>query len=135
MKQPKFDLEGIDRETFFPFILRDARDNKEFPDIRLEFSDTDWLRSRYKDKPYLHTQIYNCYDIQGLVIATRVLNNLEPVTEGMHLNSESSTCYIHFIDYEECCQTADLCSRMIQSEELLHKAITLSEANEYWDWD
>ncbi len=50
MKQPKFDFEGIDRETFFPFILRDARDDKEFPDIRLEFSEWDWLRSRYKDK-------------------------------------------------------------------------------------
>ena len=131
IRKPRFDSEGIDRETFFPFILRDARDDKELPDIRLEFSDSKWLKSRYRNIPFLMG--YNGDDIQGLVIATRVLNNLEAVSEGMHLNSESSTCYIHFIDYEECCKTANLCCRMIHSKKLLRQAIALSEANEYYD--
>ncbi|VEP17055.1 conserved hypothetical protein [Hyella patelloides LEGE 07179] len=127
MKKLKFDSNGIDLETFSPFILRDARDT-EFADIRLEFSDWEWLRTRYGEKPYL-----NGDDVQGLVIAMRVINNLEPVTEGMHLNSEADTCYIHFTDYKECYETADLSSRMIQSEKLFHKAIVLSEANEFYD--
>lgn len=117
---PTFDSDGRDETTFAPFILEDARDS-DFKDLRLEFSDWDWLHDLCDGESIGEYEL-DGPGVEGLVIATRFLNGLEAEPESMEANSEGDTCYIHFIHYEEAVQTAALCAVMIKDKKLIRKA-------------
>lgn len=131
MKQPTFDSDGNDATTFAPFILRNALDT-EWKDIRLEFSDWDWIHSRYGDS--IDDYYLNGPGVQGLVFATRMVNGLEPISDTMDPNSEGDTCYIHFTSMDEVVQTADLCAKMIISDEAIRSTAKVSEENDFYDF-
>ncbi len=112
MTTPQFDSKGVDRTTFAPFILRDARD-QPWKDVRLEFSDWAWLQKEVGGDS-IGGYYLNGPGVQGLVLAARQISGLEPVVNGMDLNSEGDTCYIHFTDFDEAVRTAELSLSMIK---------------------
>jgi hypothetical protein len=130
MKNPHFDKDGIDRDTFAPFILRNALDT-EWADVRLEFSDWDWLHGKYGDT--VDGYYLNGYGVEGLDKATRSANGLDPWGEGIDYNSEGDACYVHFKSMEEVLRTAALSVEMISSVAGLKAAIQLAEENGWAD--
>ena len=46
MKEPSYDEDGSDGETFAPFILNNCLDT-EWKDVRLVFGDWDWFEEKY----------------------------------------------------------------------------------------
>ena len=128
---PNFDSKGTDRTTFAPFLLHDAR-NSKWKDVRLEFSNWDWLHD-FCGGESIGDYYLNGPGVEGLVVATRLLNNLEPNPDSMHLNSEGDACYIHFIDFDEAVRTATLCSKMIKDKALLQQAAITAAENGWGD--
>ena len=128
---PSFDSEGIDRTTFAPFVLYDCRDT-EWKDLRLEFSDWDWLHE-FCEGDSIDDNYLNGPGVEGLVMATRLLNGLEADRDTMHPNSEGGACYIHFSSFEEAVRTATICATMIKDKNLLRKAVTTAEENGFGD--
>lgn len=122
---PTFDSGGRDETTFAPFILEDAR-NSEFQDVRLEFSDWDWLHD-FCNGESIGDYVLDGPGVEGLVIATRFLNGLEAEPESMEANSEDSTCYIHFTSIEDAVQTARLSAVMIKDKKKIRKAAAIAE--------
>jgi hypothetical protein len=124
---PTFDAHGKDSTTFAPFVLQDCR-SAEWKDVRLSFSDWDWLQAKVGgdsiDDYYL-----NGYGIQGLVQAARIGAGLEPSCEGMDLNSEGDTCYIHFTDFDQALITAKLASEMINDDATLRRTVAVAKEN------
>jgi hypothetical protein len=130
MKDPHFDKDGIDQSTFAPFVLRNALDTK-WEDVRLEFSNWEWLHARYGDM--VDDYYLNGYGVEGLVKAARYANGLDPYVAGVHFNSEGDACYIHFKSMEEALRTASLSVETISSIEGLKAAIQLAEENGWAD--
>lgn len=128
---PTFDSEGIDRTTFAPFVLYDCRDT-EYGDLRLEFSDWDWLHD-FCGGDSIEDYYLNGPGVEGLVMATRLLNGLEADSDSMDPNSEGDTCYIHFANFDEAVQTAELCAAMIKDHDLLRQAAATAEENGFGD--
>jgi hypothetical protein len=128
---PTFDSEGHDRKTFAPFILHDCRDT-EWKDVRLEFSDWDWLHD-FCGGNTVGDYYLNGPGVEGLVMATRVLNGLDPDPDTMDPNSEGDACYIHFSDFDEAVRTATLCAAMIKDKALLSQAAAKAEENGFGD--
>ncbi len=128
---PTFDSEGIDRTTFAPFVLHDCRDT-EYKDTRLEFSDWEWLHD-FCEGDYIEDYYLNGPGVEGLVMATRQLNGLEADPDSMDPNSEGDACYIHFSNFEEAVQTAELCAAMIKDKNLLRQAAATAEENGFGD--
>lgn len=130
MTEPHF-KDGKDETTFAPFVLIDARD-QPWADVRLSFSQWDWLREQYGtdeiDDYYL-----NGYGVQGLVLAARINAGLEAYAEGMEPNSEGDTCYIHFSNLASAVETARLAQTMISNEAMLKKMITIARENDLED--
>ncbi len=128
---PKFDSDGIDRTTFATFILHDCRET-EWKDVRLEFSDWDWLQEQCGgdsiDDFYL-----NGYGVEGLVLAPRLLNDLEPEPDTMDTDSEGGACFIHFSDLAEAVRTAELCAAMIKDPKLRREAVAAAKENGFGD--
>ena len=48
MRTPKFNNDGVDKETFAPIELINALDS-EWKDVRLSFTDWEWLKRTYGD--------------------------------------------------------------------------------------
>lgn len=128
---PPFDSNGADRVTFAPFVLYDAR-NTESADLRLEFSNWKWLHDLCGGDT-LDDYYLNGPGVEGLVLATRVLNRLEADSETMELNSEGDACYIHFSDFEEAIETATLCAAMIKDRRAIQKAAEVASENGWGD--
>lgn len=128
---PQFDDNGNDEQTFAPFILKDCR-NTEWKDVRLSFSDWDWLHDKAGDDS-IDDYCLNGYGVEGLVMAARLLNGLDPDTPAMDFNSEADTCYIHFTDFDEAVRTAEVSARMINDLELLHQAVATAVEHEFGD--
>ena len=76
------------------FKLLDAR-NSKWKDIRLSFSDWDWLKATYGSDG-IEGYYFNGPGVEGLVKAARMDAGLDPEAEGIDYNSEGGTCYIHF---------------------------------------
>ncbi len=128
---PHFDSKGTDTTTFAPFVLHDAR-NTKWKDVRLEFSNWDWLHD-FCAGDSIGGYYLNGPGVEGLVVATRLLNDLEPTPDTMHLNSEGDTCYIHFSDFDEAVRTATLCVNMIKNKALLQQAALTAAENGFGD--
>jgi len=128
---PNFDSEGHDRTTFAPFVLRDCRDSK-WKDVRLEFSNWNWLHD-FCDGDSIGDYYLNGPGVEGLVMATRLLNGLEASPETMNPNSEGDACYIHFTDFDDAVQTATLCAAMIKDKTLLRQAAITAQENGFGD--
>lgn len=112
MTEPSF-TDGRDDTTFAPFILHDWRDS-EFQDVRLEFSNWEFLQKTVGDDyPDLGDYYLNGPGVQGLVIAARILAGLDPMPAGFEPNSEAGACYMHFGDLETAVETAELAQAMI----------------------
>lgn len=129
--KPIFDSEGHDRATFAPFVLHDCR-TTEWKDVRLEFSDWDWL-NEFCGGDSIGDYYLNGPGVEGLVIATRLLNGLDPESDTMNLNSEGDACYIHFSDFDDAVQTAALCATMIKDKALLTQAAATAAENGFGD--
>lgn len=131
MITPSFDSNQRDELTFAPFVLEDCRDT-ESQDVRLSFFNWDWLQQKYGsdsvDDYYL-----NGYGVEGLVKATRLLNNLEPEPDFIEFNSEGDTCYIHFTNFEEALKTAELCAAMMADISSLKRAIAAAREHGFED--
>ena len=128
---PNFDSKGIDRRTFAPFVLHDCR-NTKWKDLRLEFSNWDWLHD-ICGGDCIGDYYLNGPGVEGLVVATRLLNNLEPNPDTMHLNSEGDACCIHFTDFDDAVRTATLCPKMIKDKALLQQAALSAAENGFGD--
>lgn len=123
----KFDADGNDRTTFAPFVLQDCGE-----ETRLMFYDWDWLRKKCGGDS-IGDYYLNGPGVEGLVLATREMNGLNPDPDTMDPNSEGDACYIHFTDFDEAVQTASLCAKMIQDIKLIRKAAKIAEENGYGD--
>jgi hypothetical protein len=75
----------------------------------------------------------NGYGVEGLVVAARQLNGLDPESSTLDRNSEGDTCYIHFSDFDDAVRTAEVSSKMIRDIELLRKAIVTAKEHGYAD--
>ena len=128
---PQFNSEGSDSTTYAPFVLQDCR-NTEWKDIRLLFSDLDWLHT-FLGGDSIGDYYLNGPGVEGLVMATRLMNGLEPDPDTMDPDSEGDACYIHFSDLEEAVQTATLCAVMIKDINLLRQAAAIAEENGFGD--
>jgi hypothetical protein len=122
---PVFDSNGVDMQTFYPFILHDCRDT-EWNDVRLEFANWEWIH-KFLGGDSVSNHYLNGPGIEGLVIATRILHGLDPEPDTMDCNSEGDTCYIHFSDFEEAVRTAAICSEMIKDRAKLLQAIAIAD--------
>jgi hypothetical protein len=124
---PKFDSEGCDRTTFAPFVLHDCRET-EWKDVRLEFSDWDWLHD-FCGGDRIDDYYLNGPGVEGLVMAARLLNGLEPVAGTMDPNSEGDACYLHFNDLDEALRTATLSAATLKDKALLRQAVATAQEN------
>jgi len=127
----KFDPDGFDRESFFPFELDDQRDS-EWKDVRLSFHDWDWLHQlcggEDVDGYYL-----NGYGMQGLVQACCVHAGLSAEMQGVHYNSEGDTCYLHFSSLDDAVQVATLAFAMIHDVAQIKAMVAVARANHLED--
>jgi hypothetical protein len=129
--RPTFDSNGSDETTFAPFVLEDCRDT-EYKDLRLRFSDWDWLH-KHCGGDTVDDYYLNGYGVQDLVLTARVLNGLEPISETMDTNSEGDTCYIHFSNFDEAVRTAEISASMIRDMGLLRQAVAAAKENGFGD--
>lgn len=129
--QPKFDAEGVDRTTFAPFVLHDCRQT-EWEDLRLEFTDWDWLHERC-DGDTIDDYYLNGPGVEGLVMAARLLNGLDADSDTMDPDSEGDACLIHFSDFDEAVRTAEISARMIKDMKLLGQAVATAEEHGFGD--
>ncbi len=120
---------GKDSTTFAPFILHNALDT-EWKDVRLEFSDWDWVQSHYGET--FEGYYLNGPGVEGLVKAVRFSSGLAAEPDSIHYNSEGSTCYIHFESLSEAVKTARLAAAMISSEAEMVTMIALAQQH---GWD
>ena len=131
MKTPQFDEDGRDDQTFKPFVLINALDT-EWADVRLEFSDWNWVQSTYGadtiDDYYL-----NGPGVEGLVKATLFSNEIDPETDGIEYNSEGDTCYIHFKEMSFAIRVAELSNQMITNPQKMRDAIEVAVEQEFDD--
>ena len=67
MSTPNFDANGIDRTTFAPFALIDARTSK-WKVVRLSFHDWGWFKATYGSET-IDDYYFNGYGVEGLVKA------------------------------------------------------------------
>ncbi len=120
-----------DASEFQPFELVDGRDTR-WADVRISFDDWEWLRKEYGDD--INGYSLNGYGVQGLVLATRIINGLPAYTESMDPNSEINTCYIHFKKYDEAIETIKLASEMINDKRLIIEAIEVAQKEGFDEW-
>ncbi|GHB97934.1 hypothetical protein [Cerasicoccus arenae] len=131
MKTPNFTVEGIDFKTFSPFILHNDLET-ESKNIRLEFSNWEWLEAEYSDSD-TNDYYLNGYGMEGLVKAVRIIAGLPPEPESIEYDSEDDTCNIHFSDLDDARQTAELASAMITTYKKLLQAIQVARDNDLED--
>lgn len=108
-----FGKDGIDKTSFFPFVLIDARSTAS-GDVRLSFDRWDWLE-KHLGNTWRTGEELNGYTIEGLVLASRHNANLAPQQEGIDYNSASETCFVHFEDIDEAIKTARLAKAAIST--------------------
>lgn len=128
---PNFDANSTDRTTFAPFVLHDCRQSK-WNDLRLEFSNWAWLHKQCGGNE-LDEYYLNGYGVEGLVMAARQLNGLDPDSPAMNRNSEGDACYIHFSDFDEAVQTAEISAKMIRDMKLLREAVATAKEHGFGD--
>jgi hypothetical protein len=131
MLSPHFDSNGVDKVTFAPFTLIDARTSKS-KDVRLSFHDWNWFTSTYGSNT-VEDYYFNGYGVEGLVKAVRLAAGAEPEAEGIDYNSEGDACYVHFSDLDEAIKTAELSARMIQDRNELVRMILVARENSFDD--
>lgn len=124
-----FDAGGMDRTSFAPFVLQNVDEDGEF---RLIFSDWEWLH-KLCGGDHLGDYYLNGPGVEGIVLATREINRLDPEPECMDLNSEGDACYIHFTDRDEAIRTATLSAKTINDRRLLRKAVKVALDQGYGD--
>ena len=129
MKTPNFNKDGLDEQTFFPFVLINALDT-QWKDVRLEFSNHKWRNETYGDT--IDDYYLNGYGVEGLVKATLFSNGID-LENGIEYNSEADTCYIHFEDLNLAVRVADLASQMFVDGQKLREAIQIAIENEFDD--
>jgi hypothetical protein len=131
MKLPNFDAKGLDTATYAPFTLQNCMAT-EWADVRLAFSDWDWLHARCGgdtvDDYYL-----NGPGVEGLVKAVMLEGKLDVESEAIHFNSEGDTCYIHFKDLAEATKVASLAAEMINQSKLFEDAIRIAREHGFDD--
>lgn len=130
MKAPTFDEDGSDSQTFAPFVLHNALDT-EWKDVRLEFSNWDWLSITYNEDT-IEDYYLNGPGVEGLVKATLFSHEID-VESGIEYNSEADTCYIHFEDINHAIRTAGLVAEMIADPQKLRAAIKVAIDQEFDD--
>jgi len=131
MITPSFSDNHVDKQSFAPFVLVDQR-HTQWQDVRLTFSDWDWLGKMYVDDT-IDGYYLNGYGIQGLVMACRLAAGWEPETERIHYNSEGDSCQVYFKSLEEAVRTAAAAAQMIQDRATLEAMIQLARANGFED--
>ncbi|ABW33461.1 hypothetical protein [Acaryochloris marina] len=131
MKQPKFDENSSDQETFAPFILDNCM-NSEWKDVRLIFGEWEWFEENFGTETF-DGYYFNGYGLQGLVMAVRLDANLDVEPETIHYNSEGDICNIHFTEMAEAITTANLASEMIKDKAQLKRAIQVARENGFED--
>lgn len=131
MTIPMFDNDGIDRESYAPFVLVNALETK-WKDVRLSFTDWAWLEQEYGADGFEDYEL-NGYGLEGLVMACRVAAGLAAEAEGIHYNSQGDTCYIHFTNLAEAMRTAGLAAEMIQERDKLLAMMEVARENGFGD--
>jgi hypothetical protein len=131
MKTPTFDGEGVDKLTFAPFTLIDARESK-WKDVRLSFHDWDWFKATYGSDT-VHEYYFNGYGVEGLVKAARLHAGLDPDAEGIDYDSEGDACFVHFSDLDEAVKTAEISAEMMRDRNKLVQMIALARQNGFDD--
>ncbi|VAW78341.1 hypothetical protein MNBD_GAMMA12-3783 [hydrothermal vent metagenome] len=124
-------IDDIDKSTYFPFELIDARKTK-CKDVRLSFNDWDWFSETY-NTDIINDYYMNGYGVQGLVLAARVAEGLEAYSDEMEPNSEGDTCYIMFSDLETAVETAEIASKMIKDRQIIERIIIVARENDLED--
>lgn len=112
---PDFDEDGIDTETFAPFVLQ-APEEPEEPWV-LSLEDWDWVEA------HLGTLSVDGYVIDGecvekLIAASRFKEGLDVAPEGLIYRSDEESCLITFTTREDALQTAALSIGLFQGGSL-----------------
>jgi len=131
MKQPDFDDDKYDGQTFAPFSIQDLRDS-EGGDVRLIFGDWDWFRETHGEDT-IDDYYFNGYGVQGLVQAARHKAGMEVMPDSINYNSEGDTCFIQFEDFEDAVKTANLSAEMINDGATLREMIAIAREHGYED--
>jgi hypothetical protein len=131
MITPNFDDNGVDKATFAPFTLTDARASK-WKDVRLSFHDWDWFKATYGSNT-VEEYYFNGYGVEGLVKAARLAAGADPEPEGIDYDSEGDACFVHFADLDEAIRTAQLAAEMIKDRNKLTQMIQVARENGFDD--
>jgi len=124
MKNPEF-VDGIDRETFFPFVLRDNRASTG--DVRLIFANWDWIDKVVGDDS-LEGYDLNGYGVEGIVKAVRLQAGLGSQESGaIQYSSEGDTCFIRFSSLKDACLTAELAQAAFQDISNLRSLVIIAQ--------
>lgn len=125
------DKTTTDTITYSPFLLENCLAT-EYKDMRLAFSQWDWLREKYGTDT-VNGYYMNGYGIQGLVQAAMYSAQLDVDDEAIDFNSEGDTCYIHFKNMDTAVRVAELASAMINTPEILMKMIEVARKHGFED--
>ena len=131
MKTPTFDERGIDRTTFAPFWLRDAR-TTEWQDVRLGFHDWEWFHSHHATDT-IDGYSMNGYGLEGLLKAIRWKASRPVEGPGIDYDSEGDTCFVHFKNLDEAIWTAEQALQFLSSRETLADLIAVARAQGFED--
>ncbi len=131
MKPATFEKDGYDSKTFTPFALQNCLDT-EWKDVRLSFSDWDWLRGKWGSDS-IEDYYLNGYGVEGLVKAVLFSNGIDPYGNGIDYNSEGDTCYVHFTSLETALLAAEWAAAMINDKEKILAAIHTAREQGYED--
>lgn len=131
MSPVNFDDQGVDRNSFAPFILINQLDS-EWKDVRLSFSDWDWI-AKLDANHTINGYYLNGYGVQGLVMACRLNAGLDIEADGIDYNSEGDTCFIHFTSLDQAVRTARLAADMFKDRCKLEALIKIAQEKELDD--
>jgi len=131
MKTPTFDTTNIDRTTFAPFWLRDARAT-EWRDVRLGFHDWEWFHAQHATDT-IDGYYVNGYGLEGLLKAMRWKAGRAVDEAGIDYDSEGDTFFVHFKNMDEAIWTAEQAVEMLASRQRLADLIAVARAQGFED--
>jgi hypothetical protein len=115
---------GPSDNPYAPFKLENLL-NTEWKDVRLSFSDWEWLRARHGEDE-IDGYYLNGYGVEGLVKAVLSGDGIDLDNADIHFNSEGDTCYIHFKTLDLATRAAELAARMIRDRQSIIDMIAIA---------
>lgn len=124
-RKPEFGTDGVDADTYAPFVLTDLRKKKEQPEVHLEFSDFDMLSDTLELEDSLEMDGDTLGDIMMAVFDKQnLVQDRQGTHEGGYFdNFEGSTVLFHFNSLADAVRVAEHFCKIFTDKKLLRNLL------------